>query len=162
MLVRGPSLAASMSYYLIQQIADIENIKVRTSTEIVCGHGDEHLEGLTLRDNVSGDEEKVETGLLFCFIGAAPRTDWLDGATVRDKHGFVVAGPDLVIDGQRPAGLAAGPGSVPPGDQHSRRVRRRRRPGRLRQAGGLRGRRGRHGRHAGAPIPGEAMTTFRF
>ena len=102
MLVRGPSLAASMSYYLIQQISDIENIHVRTGTEIVCGHGDEHLEGLTLRDNVSGDEEKVETGLLFCFIGAAPRTEWLDGATVRDKNGFVVAGPDLVADGQRP------------------------------------------------------------
>src|SRR6478609_11685530 len=55
MLIRGPSLAASMSFYLIQQIADISNIKVRTNTEIVCAHGDEHLEGLTLRDNVSGD-----------------------------------------------------------------------------------------------------------
>ena len=103
MLIRGPSLAASLSFYLIEQSADIANITVRTNTEIVCAHGDEHLEGLTLRDNVSGEEEKVATGLLFCFIGAAPRTDWLDGATVRDKHGFVVAGPDLVIDGQRPA-----------------------------------------------------------
>jgi len=102
MLVRGPSLAASMSYYLIRQIDTIDNIHVRTSTEIVCGHGVQHLEGLTLRNNVSGDEEKVETGMLFCFIGAAPRTDWLDGATVRDKNGFVVAGPDLVSDGQRP------------------------------------------------------------
>ena len=102
MLVRGPSLAASMSYYLIQQIDSIPNIKVRTSTEIVCGHGSEHLEGLTLRDNVSGSEEKVDTGLLFCFIGAAPRTEWLDGAAVRDSRGFVVAGPDLVVDGNRP------------------------------------------------------------
>jgi thioredoxin reductase (NADPH) len=104
MLVRGPSLELSMSYYLIQQLAGIANIKVRTNTEIVCGHGDEHLEGLTLRNNVSGDEDKVETGLLFCFIGAAPRTEWLDGAAVRDKRGFVVAGPDLVVDGKRPPG----------------------------------------------------------
>ena len=101
-LVRGPSLDASMSYYLIQQIAGIPNIRVRTCTEIVCGHGSEHLEGLTLRDNVSGEEEKVQTGLLFAFIGAAPRTDWLDGATIRDSRGFVVAGPDLVVDGDRP------------------------------------------------------------
>jgi len=104
MLVRGPSLEASMSSYLIKQIATVANIKVRTTTEIVSGHGDEHLEGLTLRDNQSGTEEKVETGLLFAFIGAAPRTDWLDGATVRDRRGFVVAGPDLVVDGERPAG----------------------------------------------------------
>ncbi len=104
MLVRGPSLELSMSYYLIQQLAGIGNINIRTNTEIVCGHGDEHLEGLTLRNNVSGDEEKVQTGLLFCFIGAAPRTEWLDGSAVRDKRGFIVAGPDLVVDGKRPAG----------------------------------------------------------
>jgi thioredoxin reductase (NADPH) len=104
MLVRGPSLEASMSYYLIQQIANIGNIKVRTNTEIVCGHGDDHLEYLTLRDNSTGQEQKVKAQLLFCFIGAAPRTEWLDGSAVRDKHGFVVAGPDLVVDGERPAG----------------------------------------------------------
>ena len=104
MLVRGPSLELSMSYYLIQQLAGIGNINIRTNTEIVCGHGDEHLEGLTLRNNVSGDEDKVQTGLLFCFIGAAPRTEWLDGSAVRDNRGFVVAGPDLVVDGKRPAG----------------------------------------------------------
>ena len=102
MLVRGPSLEASMSYYLIQQIAAVENIHVRTCTEIVRGHGEEHLEGLTLRNNESGAEERVQTGLLFVFIGAAPRTEWLDGATVRDSRGFVLAGPDLVIDGKRP------------------------------------------------------------
>jgi thioredoxin reductase (NADPH) len=104
MLVRGPSLEASMSYYLIQQIESIGNIKVRTSTEIVCGHGEDHLEYLTLRDNSTGQEQKVKAQLLFCFIGAAPRTEWLDGSAVRDKHGFVVAGPDLVVDGERPAG----------------------------------------------------------
>jgi thioredoxin reductase (NADPH) len=104
MLVRGPSLELSMSYYLIQQIADIPNIHVRTCTEIVSGHGAEHLEALTLRNNQSGEVETVSTGLLFAFIGAAPRTEWLDGAAIRDKRGFVIAGPDLVVDGKRPAG----------------------------------------------------------
>ena len=102
MLVRGPSLEASMSYYLIQQIAAVENIHVSTCTEIVRGHGEEHLEGLTLRNNESGAEETVKTGLLFVFIGAAPRTEWLDGSAVRDSRGFVLAGPDLVVDGKRP------------------------------------------------------------
>ena len=101
-LVRGPSLEASMSYYLIQQIAAVDNIKVRTHTEIVQGHGDEHLEALTLRNNESGAEETVKTGLLFVFIGAAPRTEWLAGTAVRDSRGFVLAGPDLVVDGKRP------------------------------------------------------------
>ncbi len=102
MLIRGPSLTASMSHYLIQQIEAIENIKVQTCTEIVQGHGTDHLEGLTLRHNVTGVEEKVETGSVFVFIGAAPRTDWLDGTTIRDGRGFIVAGPDLLTNGERP------------------------------------------------------------
>jgi thioredoxin reductase (NADPH) len=104
MLVRGPSLAASMSYYLIKQIEGIENITVRPCTEVVAGHGTDHLEGLTLRDSATGQEEQVATGLLFVFIGAAPRTEWLDGVAVRDARGFVLAGPDLMLDGERPVG----------------------------------------------------------
>ncbi len=104
MLVRGPSLLASMSSYLIEQIAGIENIVVRPCTEVVAAEGVEHLERLTLRDRPSGVTETVETESLFVFIGAAPRTDWLDGTVVRDRLGFVVAGPDLVVDGRRPAG----------------------------------------------------------
>jgi thioredoxin reductase (NADPH) len=103
MLIRGPSLAASMSHYLIQQIEAIPNITVQTCTEIVQGHGTDHLEGLTLRHNVTGAEEKVQTGSVFVFIGAAPRTDWLDGTTIRDSRGFIVAGPDLLTGGERPA-----------------------------------------------------------
>ena len=106
MLIRGPSLTASMSHYLIQQIEAIENITVQTCTEIVQGHGTDHLEGLTLRHNVTGAEEKVDTGSVFVFIGAAPRTEWLDGTTIRDQRGFIVAGPDLLTNGQRPAGWA--------------------------------------------------------
>jgi thioredoxin reductase (NADPH) len=101
-LVRGKTLQDSMSYYLIQQIAGIENITVRTCTELVEVHGDEHLERLTLRDNVTGGLEIVEGGWLFVFIGAAPCTEWLAGTVERDRHGFVLAGPDLVVDGQLP------------------------------------------------------------
>ena len=103
-LVRGTSLAASMSHYLVQQIDAIPNIHVRTCTEVIEGTGDEHLETLTLRDNTTGSTEVVDTQWLFVFIGAAPRTDWLDGAVTRDDHGFVIAGPDLPMEGSRPAG----------------------------------------------------------
>jgi thioredoxin reductase (NADPH) len=104
LLVRGSSLEASMSYYLIQQLGAIDNIVVRTCTEVVEAQGDKHLERLTLRDSSTGVTETVEAGWLFVFIGAAPRTDWLRGVVVRDGRGFVVAGPDLVVDGEMPAG----------------------------------------------------------
>jgi thioredoxin reductase (NADPH) len=103
-LVRGRSLTNSMSHYLIEQIADIDNITVRTCTEVVEAHGDDHLEGLTLRDNSTETTEFFKAGHLFVFIGAAPQTDWLDGVIERDDRGFVLAGPDLVTDGTRPPG----------------------------------------------------------
>ncbi|MEU4248263.1 FAD-dependent oxidoreductase [Amycolatopsis sp. NPDC026612] len=102
-LVRGSSLEASMSHYLIEQIAGIENIHVRTHTTVKQVHGDGHLEQLTLCEN--GVTETVETGHLFIFIGAAPRTDWLGEGIHRDEYGFVRTGPDLLTAGQRrPAG----------------------------------------------------------
>jgi thioredoxin reductase (NADPH) len=104
LLVRGRSLESSMSYYLIQQIAGIENITVRTCSEVVEAHGGDHLDRLTLRDNTTGETETVGAGYLFVFIGAAPRTEWLDGTVVRDERGFVVAGPDLSPDGAYPPG----------------------------------------------------------
>ena len=103
-LVRGPSLEKSMSYYLIKQIADVPNISVRTCTEVIAGSGEDHLESLTLRSTASGETETVDAQLLFLFIGAAPLTDWLDGVVVRDSAGFVVAGPDLSVGGERPRG----------------------------------------------------------
>jgi thioredoxin reductase (NADPH) len=104
MLVRGSSLQASMSYYLIKQIEDIPNIHVRTCTEVVAAEGDDHLESLTLQSAVDGTKETVPAQLLFLFIGAAPGTEWLDGVVLRDQLGFVLAGPDLAVDGERPAG----------------------------------------------------------
>jgi thioredoxin reductase (NADPH) len=104
LLVRGNSLQASMSQYLIDQLAGTDNIEVRTCTEVVGGSGSDHLETLTLRNNASGETETVDASWLFVFIGAAPRTGWLDGVLVRDRRGFVLAGPDLVVEGRRPAG----------------------------------------------------------
>ena len=104
LLVRGKSLDSSMSRYLIDQIDRVPNIEVRTCTEVVEGAGGEHLETLTLRNNLTGESETVPASWLFVFIGAAPRTDWLDGCLDRDSRGFVLTGPDLVVDGRRPAG----------------------------------------------------------
>jgi thioredoxin reductase (NADPH) len=101
-VVRATSLDLSMSYYLVQQIAAIPNISIRTCTEVIAAVGDTHLERLTLRDNAAGRVEEVDAQWLFVFIGAAPRTEWLDGLVVRDDHGFVVAGPDLLQDGSLP------------------------------------------------------------
>ncbi len=103
-LVRGPSLERSMSYYLIQQIGGIANISVRTCTEVIEAHGSKHLEALTLRDTSTGATETVSAQWLFVFIGAAPLTDWLDDLVVRDDRGFVLAGPDLAIPGRKPRG----------------------------------------------------------
>jgi thioredoxin reductase (NADPH) len=104
LLVRAPSLESSMSYYLIQQIAAVPNISVRSCTEVVGAAGDEHLEQLILRDNTTGQTETVNAQFLFVFIGAAPRTDWLDGVVLRDARGFVVAGPDLAVGAEQPRG----------------------------------------------------------
>lgn len=101
LLVRGESLRSSMSHYLIQQLDAIDNISVRTGTSVGQAMGTDHLERLRL-DHASGSET-VETSHLFIFIGAAPRTEWLDGLLRRDDHGFVRTGPDLLVDGRRPA-----------------------------------------------------------
>jgi thioredoxin reductase (NADPH) len=95
LVVRGPSLEASMSHYLIQQVEAIDNIKVRTCTVVkeVCGEG--RVETLILEDMRKGTTEEVPCGRMFIFIGAEPRTEWLDGVLARDDRGFILAGPDL-------------------------------------------------------------------
>jgi thioredoxin reductase (NADPH) len=103
-LVRAPSLTKSMSHYLIEQVDSVPTITVRTCTEVVEAHGTDHLEQLTLRGSNTGETETVDAQYLFVFIGAAPLTDWLADVVVRDDHGFVVAGPDLVVGGKLPPG----------------------------------------------------------
>jgi thioredoxin reductase (NADPH) len=103
-LIRGESLQASMSHYLIQQLEQIDNVVVRTHTQVAEAHGDDHLERLTLRDSRDGSTETVDAAYLFVFIGAAPRTEWLDGTLVRDERGFLPTGPDLMPTDNRPSG----------------------------------------------------------
>lgn len=102
LVVRAPGLESSMSHYLIQQLAGIPSIVVRPCTEVVEVKGSDHLEQVTLRDRNTGATEAFDTEAMFVFIGAQPRTDWLDGLVVRDDRGFVVAGHDLLRDGSWP------------------------------------------------------------
>ena len=95
LLVRGGALEASMSQYLVSRIVTTANIEVRLQTQVVAARGDGRLEAVTLADRAAGTEEEVETGWLFVFIGAAPRTDWLGDAVLRDGRGFVLTGPHL-------------------------------------------------------------------
>ncbi len=104
LLVRGTGLESSMSYYLIQRLDTLENVTVRTCCEVVGAAGSDHLEELTLRDSTSGATDVVKAQWLFVFIGAAPRTDWLDGVVQRDARGFILAGPDLPMDDDAPRG----------------------------------------------------------
>ncbi|MBM7783359.1 FAD-dependent oxidoreductase [Tenggerimyces flavus] len=101
LLVRGESLERSMSHYLIEQLRGIDNVNVRLRTTVEETHGEEHLERLTICEG-DGFTEAVATNHLFVFIGAAPRTEWLDGTISRDQNGFVLTGPDLLVDGRRP------------------------------------------------------------
>jgi thioredoxin reductase (NADPH) len=104
MLVRGDRLESSMSTYLIKQIEAIDNIAVCASAEVteVCGDG--HLERIVFTNRRNGKSVTRNAGSMFVFIGAAPRTDWLDGVVLRDERGFVRTGPDLVVEGKRPSG----------------------------------------------------------
>ncbi len=95
MLVRGESLDAKMSQYLVDRIAATENIEVRLRTQIKSFQGEERLEALELEDLEKGETRIEEAERVFIFIGARPRTDWLEGQVACDDHGFVLTGTDL-------------------------------------------------------------------
>lgn len=96
MLVRGSSLAATMSDYLVKEIAAQENIEVRLHTQIVDGSGRQRLEELVLQNSKNGINQTVPATALFVLIGAQPRTEWLPPEILRDERGFILTGPDLV------------------------------------------------------------------
>src|SRR3954454_17934210 len=104
MLVRGKSLAATMSKYLIDDIARTPNIDVQTEAQVAAVHGDKRLEAISVSCAKTGTVDVVPASSLFVFIGAEPRTDWLDGLVQRDAKVFVLTGPDLMRDGKRPQG----------------------------------------------------------
>ena len=95
MLVRGESMAAKMSNYLVERIEAHPSIDVLVNTEIAGCHGETNLEALTLRNRRSGESIRVETSYVFVFIGAVPHTDWLGECIARDRHGFILTGPAL-------------------------------------------------------------------
>jgi thioredoxin reductase (NADPH) len=99
LVVRAATLTATMSRYLVERISSTLNIEVRHRSEVVAGHGEGHLEKLTLADRDCGVTEEVSASWLFIFIGASPRTDWLGTDVARDGNGFLVTGPDLLSPG---------------------------------------------------------------
>jgi len=104
MLVRGNSLAATMSHYLIEQIEKTPKIDVWTDTRVTEVHGEARLSGITVLRGANPETEKHPATSLFIFIGAQPRTDWLGDTIERDQRGFILSGPDLLRDGKRPPG----------------------------------------------------------
>ena len=134
LLVRSDDLGRSMSYYLVRQIDETPNIEVRLTTQVIGVHGDDHLEELTLCNTSVGTRETVNAGYLFAFIGAEPRTEWLEGVIERDPRGFVLTGPDLVLGRQRPRGWdldrdpyyleASAPGVFAAGDVRANSIKR--------------------------------------
>jgi thioredoxin reductase (NADPH) len=94
LLIRGASLAAGMSDYLVRQIQATPNVEVRLHTRVVGGRGDTRLESLTLQDD-QGQQEEVAAAAVFIMIGAKPHTDWLAPVLSLDKKGFVLTGRDI-------------------------------------------------------------------
>ncbi|MEU6676717.1 FAD-dependent oxidoreductase [Streptomyces sp. NPDC046925] len=103
LLVRGDDLNADMSRYLVDQVEQHPTIEVLLHTEVRGVGGREKLESLTVEDNASGERRELPAAALFVFIGARPRTDWLQGVLALDEKGFVLTGADAraVADARR-------------------------------------------------------------
>jgi thioredoxin reductase (NADPH) len=128
MLVRGDSLARSMSHYLIEQIEELDNVEVRTGAEAVAAEGDGQLQALRIR-NGDGSESVEEVDAAFVFIGARPMTQWLAGVVARDDRGYILAGLDAKVDGWQlprdPFPLETSvPGVFVAGDVRARSIKR--------------------------------------
>ncbi len=128
MLVRGASLEQSMSHYLVEQIAALANIEVRTGSSAIAAEGEDgHLRRLRVQG--PDGEQTLEADACFVFIGASPRTDWLEGVVARDERGFILAGRDAQNNGwplqREPYVLESTvPGVFVAGDVRSRSIKR--------------------------------------
>ena len=132
LILRGESLAAGMSQYLVDQLEALPNVQVRTGSSLAAVIGDGRLAGIRLK--TSGGEEEVPVSALFVTIGQRPRTDWLEGIVDRESTGFVITGPALSAEGRPPAGWgldrdpllleASVPGVFAAGDVRYRSIKR--------------------------------------
>ncbi len=128
MLVRADSLTKSMSHYLIEQIAALPNVEVLTGTQAIAAEGEDgRLKRLVLRGPEGERTEAVDA--CFVFIGALPRTDWLEGVVARDERGFILAGPEVRDHGwplnREPHALETSiPGVFVAGDVRARSIKR--------------------------------------
>ena len=133
MVVRGESLAASMSDYLIRQIGAVSNIEVRLGTWVVAGHGDRRLEAVTV-ESAGAKREKLCAAGLFVLAGGTPHTQWLAGSVEMDANGYVLTGRDLLRSSHQPRGWSllrepfyletSMPGVFAAGDARYRSVKR--------------------------------------
>jgi thioredoxin reductase (NADPH) len=105
-VVRSASLSSTMSQYLIDQIKETPNIQVWPNASVSEAHGETHLEEISFLCSDTGKIERVPASSMFIFIGALPQTDWLGDVIERDERGFILTGPDLIREGQRPKGWA--------------------------------------------------------
>ncbi len=128
MLVRGATLEKSMSHYLIEQIAALPNIEVRTGSSALAAESEDgRLKCLQVK--TPDGEETLQADACFVFIGASPRTDWLDGVLARDERGFILAGRDAQANGwplQREPYILEStvPGVFVAGDVRARSIKR--------------------------------------
>lgn len=104
MLVRSSTLEAGMSQYLVDQIASTENIEVVLRSEVIEAIGEERLEKIRVKNVDSEEVGEFPAAAMFIFIGAVPPTDLVSGLVDRDRAGFIVTGPDLMVDNKRPKG----------------------------------------------------------
>lgn len=99
--LRGDDLGKTMSRYLVDQIERTENIRVLHRTQVRAVHGDGRLQKVTLQ-NGDGSTRAVDAAALFIYIGAMPNTDWLEDCVLRDPRGFILTGPDVMLEGKPP------------------------------------------------------------
>jgi thioredoxin reductase (NADPH) len=106
-LVRGPSLSAGMSHYLVERIGETPNVEVLVNMSVAAARGNGHLEAVTVVNTVTGQQRDLPAAGMFIFIGTAPRTALCADVVMRDAQGFVLTGRDVLIDGRRPPGWTA-------------------------------------------------------